>query len=61
MGFLEVGHKMPYYTLYIKSGFSKNLHVIWPEEQFKISPFFLKHSFIPHTFLDFVLLNVTVA
>jgi len=34
---------MSYYTLHIKKGFSKNLHVVWPGEQFKVGPFFLKH------------------
>jgi len=29
-------------TLRIKSYFSKNMHVIWPGEQFKVAPFFLK-------------------
>jgi len=35
-GFLEVGHKMSHYILHIKSGFRKNLHVIWTGEQFEV-------------------------
>jgi len=35
---------MSYHTPHIKSCFSKNLHVIWPGEQFNAGPFFLKHS-----------------
>jgi len=42
-GLVEVWHKMSYYTPYIKSCFSKILHVIWPGEQFNVGPFFLKH------------------
>jgi len=34
---------MPYYTFHIKICFNKNLRVIWPREQFKVGPFFLKH------------------
>jgi len=41
--FVEVGHKMSYYTIYNKICFSKNLHIIWPGEQFKVGPFFLKY------------------
>jgi len=45
VGFVEGGYKISYYTdtLHIKSGFNKNLHVIWPGEQFKAGPSFLKH------------------
>jgi len=42
-GFIEVEHKMSYYTPHVKSCFSKNLHVIWPGELFKVGSFFLKH------------------
>jgi len=44
-GFVEVGHKMSYFSFHIKTCFSKNLHVIWPGagEQIKVGPFFLKH------------------
>jgi len=54
-GFVEVGHKMSYYTLHIKSYFSKNLHVIWPGQQFKADLFFLKHQSIWNTLAKIVI------
>jgi len=38
IGFIEVGRKVSYYTPHIKSCFSKNLHVVWLEEQFMKYP-----------------------
>jgi len=44
--FVEFGHKISYSTaipLTLKADLAKNLHAIWPGEQFKVCSFFLKH------------------